>query len=443
MLVQNRYRDIWKIALPIILGSLVQSIFNITNTAFLGRVSEITLGAGGIAGVFYFIFVFMLMGLAIGPQIIISRRTGEAKSVEIGRVFVQTLYLMLVFATALFLIIRFTSPVLLKSLLRSGAVYSEAIRYLSIAAFTIFFSSINISFRALYVGLSKTKILTYTSVTMVVVNIFLDYSFIFGNFGFPCLGITGAAISSLVAEITGSVFFIMYTYRSEKIRQMGVFLFRRWSGSITKEILHLSYPSVFQNVASIFSWFLFFVFIEQTGELPLAVSNIIRSVMLLFMMPLWGMATAANTMVSNLLGQQKKEEILRLVKKITILGLLCILVFSPVIIINPAWYLYIYTSDVVLIGAGKGSLIVVYLTMFLFVPSVIIFNALMGTGDTRATFLIEVSAIATYLIYTWLAAVRFNLPLEAVWLAESLYWLQIGVIAWLRLGSLKWDKIKV
>jgi multidrug resistance protein, MATE family len=165
--------------------------------------------------------------------------------------------------------------------------------------------------------------------------------------------------------------------------------------------------------------------------------------MMLFMMPIWGLSATANTMVSNLLGQDKKEELMKLVKKIILLGLGCVLVFLPVMIINPKWYLFIYTNDLNLVNEGVRSLFVVYFTMFLFVPSVIVLYSLMGTGDTKASFLIEVAATVCYLIFAWSSAIIFKLPLEWVWCAETLYWIVIGSFALLRLKSLKWQKIKL
>jgi putative MATE family efflux protein len=441
--VGTSYKEIWKIALPIILGNLVQSILIITNTAFLGRVGEITLGASAIGGVFYFLVITVAMGLAIGPQIIIARRTGEANYHEIGKVFNQAIYMLLLLSVGLFLILKFLSPQFFGLVLSSDAIRAEANQYLSIMSFAVFFSVININYRALYIGLAKTKVLTYSIVIMVAVNIFLDYCLIFGNFGFPEMGIRGAAVSSIVAEACSFIFYTIHSrffIQNENVRLFG---FVKWSNTESKSILQLSYPSIMQYLISIGSWFLFFVIIEQTGELPIAISNIVRSVMMLIMMPLWGLATTGNTMVSNIIGQEKKEEVLLLIRRIINLGFIITLLYLPIIVFKPEWIIRIYTNDANLIEGSIKSLYVVYLASLFCVPGAISLFSLSGTGDTKTSFRIEVVTTSTYLIYAVLVALVFKMALHYVWAAETLYWIMITVLAYLRLKSGKWKKIKI
>ena len=443
MQVGTSYKEIWKIALPIILGNLVQSILAITNTAFLGRVGEITLGASAIGGVFYFLVITVAMGLAIGPQIIIARRTGEGNDHEIGKVFNQAIYILLLLSVVLFFVLRLLSPVFFSFVLSSDAIRVQADQYLSVMAFAVFFSVININYRALYIGLAKTKVLTYSIIIMVIVNIFFDYSLIFGNFGFPEMGIKGAAVSSIIAEGCAFIFFTIHSKFFIENKKIRLFHFVKWSNAETKNILQLSYPSIFQYLISIGSWFLFFVIIEQTGELPIAISNIVRSIMLLIMMPIWGLATTGNTMVSNILGQEKKEEVLLLIRRIIYIGFAITLIYLPLIIFKPEWIIRIYTNDVNLIAGAIKPLYVVYIASLFCVPGAISLFSLSGTGDTKTSFQIEVVTTSTYLIYAVLVALVFKMALHYVWGAEALYWILITILAYLRLKSGRWKKIKV
>lgn len=80
-------KTIWTIAYPIILGSLAQTLITLTDTAFLGRVSEVALGASAMAGIYYYVFSTLAWGFSIGIQIIVARRLGEGKLNRIGVVF--------------------------------------------------------------------------------------------------------------------------------------------------------------------------------------------------------------------------------------------------------------------------------------------------------------------------------------------------------------------
>ena len=80
-------REIWGIALPIMLGNMAQTIINFTDTAFLGHLGVIALGASMFAGLFYFVFTTVATGFAVGIQIMVARRFGEKKYDRIGVIF--------------------------------------------------------------------------------------------------------------------------------------------------------------------------------------------------------------------------------------------------------------------------------------------------------------------------------------------------------------------
>ncbi|MFH1322176.1 MAG: MATE family efflux transporter [Bacteroidota bacterium] len=194
------YKQIWHITYPIILGSVAQNIVYVVDTAFLGRVSEVALGAAAIAGLFY-VAIFMLgMGFGTGAQIIIARKNGENDYAGIGKVVDHSFYFLFVFAFVLFLLIKFASPVFLEQIVSSNDVYNATAEYLDYRAWGIFFALINVTFRAFYIGIASTKVLIWSTAVMATVNVLLDYCLIFGNWGFPEMGIGGAAIASVVSE---------------------------------------------------------------------------------------------------------------------------------------------------------------------------------------------------------------------------------------------------
>ena len=96
--VTYKRKDIWKIAYPIMISLLMEQLIGMTDTAFMGRVGEIELGASAIGAVFYMMIFMMGFGFSIGAQIIIARRNGEGNYREIGNVFFQGLYIILAIA---------------------------------------------------------------------------------------------------------------------------------------------------------------------------------------------------------------------------------------------------------------------------------------------------------------------------------------------------------
>jgi Na+-driven multidrug efflux pump len=92
------YKQIWKIAFPIIIGLVAQNLMVVIDTAFLGRLGEVTLGAAAIGGIFYLCMVMLGTGFAVGTQILIGRRNGEKRHRNIGRIFDHSMYVMVALA---------------------------------------------------------------------------------------------------------------------------------------------------------------------------------------------------------------------------------------------------------------------------------------------------------------------------------------------------------
>lgn len=192
--MQFTNKQIWQITYPVLISLLMEHMIGLTDTAYLGRVGEVELGASALAGVYYLVIYMLGFGFSVGAQVLIARRNGAQDYTRIGPVFMQGALFLLLLAATLFTVSHFYSPVILRKLIGSDEVYQATMSYIDWRVYGFFFSFIAVMFRAFYVGITKTKILTANSVVMVLTNVVLNYILIFGKFGFPALGIAGAAI---------------------------------------------------------------------------------------------------------------------------------------------------------------------------------------------------------------------------------------------------------
>ena len=120
MQTKYTYKQIWLIAYPILISLLMEQMIGMTDTAFLGRVGEVELGASAIAGVFYMVIFMVAFGFSIGAQILIARRNGERQYKEIGDLFYQGIYFQVGMATVMFLLSYCFSPIILKRIVAFG-----------------------------------------------------------------------------------------------------------------------------------------------------------------------------------------------------------------------------------------------------------------------------------------------------------------------------------
>lgn len=292
-------RQILKITFPVLLSLMMEQLIGLTDTIYLGHVGEVELGASAIAGIFYLTIFMVGFGFSIGAQVLIARRNGEGNLAGIGPIFMQGMWFLLGMAVLFFGVSRALAPWLLGYLIESRAICAAAESYLGYRTFGFFFSFAAAMFRAFYVGTTNTRILTANSVVMVLTNVVLNYLLIFGGWGIPPLGIAGAAIASVISEAVSLVFFVVYTYRRVAWRAYGLFRFRGIEWKILRQVFGVSVWIMLQEAIAFISWFIFFVAIENLGERPLAVTNMVRSISSVVFLFINAFASTASSLVGQ------------------------------------------------------------------------------------------------------------------------------------------------
>lgn len=436
-------KNIFKITYPIFLTLIAQNVMNVTNTAFLGRVGEVELGASAIAGVFYIAIYMVGFGFSQGAQILIGRRNGEKNYTQIGPIFNNGLLFNFLLGALIFALSVQGVPHMMKQLVTSEHIYVAAMKYLDWRIYGFFFAFLNVMFRGLYVGITQTRILTTSAILMAVVNIILDYLLIFGSFGFPKMGIEGAGISSVIAEAVTLIYLVLHTVLYTDMKKYGLFEFRKVEMKTIWQILNLSIFIMFQYFISISTWFMFFIFIERMGERPLAVTNIGRSLYILLMIPGSALSTTVNTLVSNLIGAGRKEEVLPFVNRINVIALLLVVPLMVLTFFFPELFARVYTDNPELIKACIPMMRVISIAMVFCAVSNIIFNAVSGTGNTRTAFAIEFLTLFFYLSYVYYTAIINPSSIAVVWMSEFVYWIMIGGLGYWYLLKGNWRKREI
>ena len=337
-------KEIWKIAYPCLISLVMEQLIGMTDTAFLGRVGEVELGASASASVYYMVIFMMGFGFSAGAQIIMARRNGEQNYREVGSVFYHGLYFLMGFAVVMFALSKAVSPLLLEHIIDDPAICAAAESYIDWRIFGFFFSFAAAMFRAFYIGTTQTKTLTLNSIVMVLSNVVFNYILVFGKLGFPALGIAGAAIGSSLCELVSLVFFVTYTVRRIDVAKYGLNRRVRFRWQSLRSIFKVSFWTMIQSFLTLSTWFLFFLFVEHLGQEPLAVSNVVRSVSGFFYMIVAAFAATCGSLVSNLIGAGRNEAVLPTIRQHIRLCYLFVLGLAVVVAVFPTAVISIYTN---------------------------------------------------------------------------------------------------
>ena len=437
---QTRYtnRQIWHIAYPILISLIMEQMIGMTDTAFLGRVGEVELGASAIAGVFYMVIFMVAFGFSIGTQILIARRNGEENYREIGQLFYHGIYFQVALAAVMFLLSYFLSPLILERIISSPAVCRAAEDYLHWRVFGAFFSFSAVIFRAFFLGTVQTRTLTLNSVVMVLSNVVFNYILIFGNFGFPAMGIAGAALGSSLAEGVSLLFFILYTRRRVDVRKYGLDRIPRFCRGVLRRMLNVSLWTMIQNFFSLATWFLFFLYIEHLSERALAVTNIVRSASGLLFMVMMAFASTCGSLTSNLIGRGHASEVPHLIHQHIRLAYLFVMPLALLFVLCPQLILGIYTDMADLREAAIPSLWVMCASYLLIVPANVYFQSVSGTGNTRTALALELSSLVLYTAYITWTILILRLDVALCWTSEMVYGIFILLFCWLYIRRGHW-----
>ena len=436
--LQTGYKQILNLALPISLALVVPQINFITNNIFLGGLGEQALASAAITGVYYLIFAVVGSGLNNGLQSLIARKAGENQPKEIGKLFYHGVWVAIAISLVGILITYVFAPFILRATIHNSIIAEEVISFIRIRVWGLPLLYLYVMRNALLVGTNQTKFLVWGTLSEAIANIFFDYGLIYGKFGMPQIGFNGAAYASIIAEGVGLL--VIYAVIHAKGMHKAFSFFESWKldWEMMKMILIKSSPLILQFALSIITWEYFYILIEHHGARDLAVSNTMRNVFGIAGISSWAFAATSNTMVSNVIGQGKKEEVMPLIMRISKVSFVFSLVITAIFNIFPGLMLSLFGQGEDFIAYATPVLRVVSTALLMQSFSVVWLNAVTGTGNTMFNLLIELVTLFLYTAYVYFVLEVWNLSLVWGWVSEWVYWISMFSMAFIYLRSGKW-----
>jgi Na+-driven multidrug efflux pump len=297
--------------------------------------------------------------------------------------------------------------------------------------------------RSFFVGIQLTRYIGLGAFLVAGTNFVLDWLLIFGNMGLPQMGLEGAALASVLAEVAGLTYYVIIILKRIDLKKYNLFAFKKPQWQIASQTLNLSIFTMFQNLVSLSAWFLFFVIIEKTGEKNLAASNIVRSYYIMMISPVWAYGSSVSTLISNAIGAKQRRYVYRIIQRVIIFGVITSVVTFIPILVSAKGIMSLYTTDIDLINLGFKSLYVVGVACILHSVAWTVFSAISATGNTMIALFVESSTLVCYLAMVYLFASKFPNRIEIIWSAENIYQILLLVFSILYLRTGHWKKKEI
>ncbi len=436
-------KSIIRLALPISLSLAIPQMSFLANTAFLGRFGERELAVNGVAGIFYLMLAMIGYGLSNGVQIQMARRAGEGDAQGIAKTFMNGIMLSVLFSLGLMMLSLWLTPLIFGLGLSESQNGILSINFLYIRVWGLPFLMLTQLANAFFISIQKSRFLIYGSLAGTLTNIIFDYLLIFGKGGFPTMGLYGAAIASILGEVAYGLTMYGAWYFNRFYRLYPIHHYLRFDLKHSRHSIVVASPLIVQYLFSIGGWEIFFIFIEHLGTRELATSQVLRSVLSVVSIGTWALATTCNTMVSNVMGQGRQEDVLRLIARVVKISFTYAAIICVLLLLFSDQFLALYRDDASLIAFAKPSLRVIVLATLIMSVSTVLFNGVVGTGNTLINLTIEVTCVLSYLIYCYVVIENWRFPLHWAWGSEFIYWTSLLILCFAYLKSGRWKGKRV
>lgn len=449
----NTVKNIVKIGLPLLASQMSHYVMNLADTAMVGRLGVDQLAAISLASLFFYILAVLVWPISIGVQTITSRRfgltsqAGETEKVELypytGQVLDNAILTGVILGLIGIMAAGF-APIILSKLINDQALLPYSLGYLSIIKWVFPIIGISSAFTGFLSGIRSTKIIMVTTLIPNVLNILLNYIFIFGKAGFAPMGIKGAALGTVIANSAAPIILLIYLLRSKSVRKYKILHLRRLNSEMIKKIIRFSYPAAIQNGGAFAIFLLYESMVGGIGTIYLAATHIVFSMYRINKTIVGGFARGASILTGNALGvndRQKANEIIISMEKIAAVVGLTILIS---VLLFPEFIVSIYTEDQQTITTGIKALRFFALFFFAEVMGFSLEIIFQNIGWSKYVLLSEaITNILFIFSMTWITTRWFNFGIYGAWISFGLYQLFHALILIGGYFSKKWEHIVI
>ncbi|WP_426417462.1 MATE family efflux transporter [Aestuariirhabdus sp. LZHN29] len=409
----QRIGRVTSLAFPIMGGMLSQSLLNLVDAAMVGSLGEVALAGVGVGAYLNFLAVSMIMGLSSGVQAIVARRMGQGRTDECALPLNVGLLCALIIAIPVSLVFYAASPWLVALISSEQAVTDVGVAYFDARIVALCAVAMNFSFRGYWNGTHRSA--TYLKVILVmhVANVFISYGLIFGAFGLPRMGATGAGFGTTIAMLLGSLLYFAITARAA--RPQG-FLCRAPDRATLKSVLSLAIPNSLQQMLFALGITVLFWIIARIGTEELAVAHVLINLALFLILPGVGLGMAATTLVSKALGANEPDEAYRWGWDVVKLAIIVLLILGIPFWLFPDAILGIFLASEEARAIGRLPLQLTAAGMVLDAAAIVLTQALLGAGANRTVM--RISASVQWLLFlplAWILGPVLGYGLSAIW----------------------------
>ncbi|TFG63534.1 MAG: MATE family efflux transporter [Spirochaetales bacterium] len=443
------YREVLAIAIPLVLSNGAHTLQQFIDRVFLSWYSPDAVAAALPSAIINWTFLSLFIGMAGYVSTFISQYYGAGMKEKIGHLLWQGIYISLIGGVLMYALIP-PAKAFFGFIGHSPEVQVYEVTYFRILSWGSPLVILQAALSSYYSGLGKTWPILVINTTGSIINAVLDYLLIFGNGGFPELGVAGAAIATVIAEAVVVLIYFLVIMSRKHEREHGVRSGLRFEFKLVSQLLKYGLPAGVQFLIDISGFTVFILLIGKLGTTALAATNIAFSVNSLGFMPMIGIGSAVSVLVGRYIGGRDVPSAERTVSSAMRMIFIYMGAIAFMYFFLPRIFMFPYK-----IQAASGSFneiekittnLLKFIAVYSFFDAFTInySSAIKGAGDTKFVMvMIAIMSLCILTIPSYLVIVVFRKNIYTAWIVASAYICLLGVAFYLRYRQGKWKGMTV
>jgi putative MATE family efflux protein len=430
-------KQMFRLAVPVVLSSFLQRSVGIVDIFLVGGLGASAIAAVGVAQIMVFVVMSVSWGINVGATVLVSQLWGADRKAEAGKAAYQSM-LVAVLAAIIIMVLGHLAGWKVAGLLGANDEVQRILYSYSkiIFTFILFTISINV-LSGIMQGAGDTRTPLYATLIVNILHVVVAYPLIYGTWGFPAMGVKGAAIAIAVSECLGAAFLF-----TRSLERRYIVISRKLDTRLTALTIRLGWPILvdrfLQNAGSL----MFAKVILLYGTTVYAAHQVGLAIEAISFMPGYGIAVAAATMVGQNLGAGRPDEAKLSAYEANRLAVILMASMALLFFFFPYALLRAFTNDPEVIRYGILYMKIVAFAQVPLAVTMVLTGSLRGAGDTG--FIMFATIAGMWLIripLTALLATAFHASIRMVWSVMILDWLvRMSLLLW-RYRKQRWQRL--
>ncbi len=436
----------WSMAFPAIVESFFVAFAGLVDSYMVSELGSTAVAAVGLTTQPKFVGLALFFALNVAISALVARRFGEGKKDDANSILLTSLVMIVFFGVILSILLVVTAPQIMTWCGSTEDTHDMAVTYYRIVMGGMIFNCLQMGINAAQRGAGNTKITMRTNMTSNIINIILNYILITGRFGFPALGIAGAALATVLGTVVSCVMSIVSIMNPNGFVSIPYIVKNKIMPSVKafKNIVNVGYSVFFEQLLMRIGFVATAIMAANQGTYAMAAHQVVMNIMGLSFSFGDGLQTAAVALIGRSLGEGKPDKAKEYGSVCQMMGGIISVSLAVIYLLGSKALMRAFFEEAEIINIGVNIMYVTIVIVLFQVRQVVYMGCLRGAGDTLYTAVTAmISATIIRTVVSYVCGYTFAWGIIGIWIGVLADQMSRYICSAIRFKKGKWVEIKI